>query len=260
MREWNQDLWLPPFRWKSGAGGTPVRLKAEALESLLERWRQPDGENGSRSWWAIVGACACVAGCSVAAHTRVQTPAALAAAGRAERRRPARADEAREFRASAVKVDITPQTPAVAHGLRRAAVGRRPRQHLPPRRRVRYRRRAVLSDLERSLPLLADVLRHRHARAAEGNGDRSEARPVERHAQPCGAGGRAAGHVQGAARALGPRIRPRLHELRDQGAHRRGAHRAREARARAHCLRQRACRWRTSTAARRTWTAGCRSG
>jgi len=61
--------------------------------------------------WTMVGAlAACVAGCSLAAHTRVQTPAAPAAAT-AQSPAPQSSAKPSVFRASAVKVDITPQTP-----------------------------------------------------------------------------------------------------------------------------------------------------
>jgi neutral/alkaline ceramidase-like enzyme len=63
-------------------------------------------------WWTIVGAvAACVAGCSLVAQTRVQTPAASPAV--AAEAVPAAQGGTRPggFRASAVKVDITPQSP-----------------------------------------------------------------------------------------------------------------------------------------------------
>ena len=58
-------------------------------------------------WWAIAGAVF-VAGCSVVAHTRAQTPAATPAQAAQS---PAPAAQSGKFRASAVKVDITPTSP-----------------------------------------------------------------------------------------------------------------------------------------------------
>ena len=60
-------------------------------------------------WWTLVGAV-CVAGCSVVAHTRVQAPAATAPQA-AQSPAPIPAAQGGKFRASAVKVDITPQSP-----------------------------------------------------------------------------------------------------------------------------------------------------
>ena len=61
--------------------------------------------------WTVVGAVAvCVAGCSVVAQTRVQTPAANPAQA-APSPAPIPAVQSGRFRAAAVKVDITPTSP-----------------------------------------------------------------------------------------------------------------------------------------------------
>jgi hypothetical protein len=101
--------------------------------------------------------------------------------------------------------------PAVASGLPGAAVRRRSRPHLSPRRRARGGCHAVLFDLERSLPLLADVVRQRHEGSSERDRHRPGTRLVERHPYTCGTRSRPSRYVQGAARPVRSRVGPRIH-------------------------------------------------
>ena len=71
------------------------------------------------------------------------------------------------FRAAAVKVDITPQTSAVAHGLQRPQIDRRARHDLSPRGGAGSRRRGVLPGVERPLSVLARGIRRSGARELE---------------------------------------------------------------------------------------------